>query len=129
MVTQYEKALRQQMAEGFFVVFSECRYNPIASMLGIDGYHSVIRVGLHPVGVEHVDTSATHTCRVVVEIERVAVGQRLQLIGELALGEIVGSELIGIEIEMLVHGNLHSLPVLVQQLDIPVVGSKSVVLR
>ena len=62
----------------------------IASMLGIDGYHSVIRVGLHPVGVEHVDTSATHTCRVVVEIERVAVGQRLQLIGELALGEIVG---------------------------------------
>ena len=101
----------------------------MTSKLGVDGNHSIIGFGLHPVFIEHIDTSAPYTSCVVVKIERVSVGQRLQLISELALGEIISRELICIEIEMLVHGNLHALSILVQQLYVSIVGSQSVVLR
>ena len=53
----------------------------------------------------------------------------LQLIGELALRQVVGRELIGVEVEGLVHGNLHTLALLVEQLHIAVVSTQRMVLR
>ena len=95
---------------------------------GVDGDHPVIGGRFHPIFVEHIDTSTTYASGVVVKVEGIAVGLRLQLISELALGEIVRGELIGIEVEGFVHGDLHSFALLVQELHIPVVGTQGMVL-
>ena len=85
--------------------------------------------GLHSVLVEDINAGAAYTCGGVVEVEGVAVGLGLQLVGELALGQVVGREGIGVEVEGLVHGNLHSLTLLVEQLHVAVVGAQGMVLR
>ena len=59
-------------------------------LFGFDGDHPVVRCGLDSVFVEHIDTGATNASGIVVEIESVTVSLGLQLIGELALGQVVG---------------------------------------
>ena len=90
---------------------------------------SVESDGLHSILVQHIDAGAAHTRGGVVEVEGVAVCLWLQLIGELALRQVVGRELIGVEVEGLVHGNLHTLALLVEQLHIAVVGTQRMVLQ
>ena len=51
-----------------------------------NGNFSIVCGWFHPIFVEHIDAGATYACGVVVEVEGVAIGLWLQLIGELALG-------------------------------------------
>ena len=94
----------------------------------LDCYHPVVSSWLHSVLIEHIDAGATHSRGGVVEIQRVAVLLRLQLIGELALGEVVGSEGVSIEVEVLVHRNLYTLSFLLQELYLAVIGAQGIVL-
>ena len=50
-------------------------------------------------------------------------------LGELALGEVVGCELVSIEVEEFVHRNLHTVASLVQQLHITYVCTQGMILR
>ena len=55
-----------------------------------NGNNPVVGSRLNPVFIEHIDTSAADPRCIVVQIERISVGQRLQLICELALGQVIG---------------------------------------
>ena len=86
----------------------------------LDCYHPVVSLRFHSILIEHIDACTSYTRGVVVEVQRITILLRLQLVGELALCEVVSRELVSIEVEVLVHRDLHTLTLLVQELHVAV---------
>lgn len=92
------------------------------------GYHSVELCWLGLIRLKNRHRRATYARGSVVEVKRIAVCQRTELVCVHTASEVLRRVWISVEVERLVHFDLYTCTFAIEQLQVTCVGTKSAVL-